>query len=385
MALFAVYRGEWFLSTDGEFKKDPWFIFCGSTLVEKGFGKPPKEFFSKKLIEGVLLPGMVNAHTHLELSFLKNRIPPFIGIKHFALRVIEERQKTSPSEIRRSSIEALSYAYSRGTFFFNDISNDPYFSHFLLSNPYFQGNRFFELLVFQEEIALKRILYAKKKLEKDPTLLPTFHSIYGSSPYILEYVKEWHRNSTVSFHILESPDERDFPYAKGELYELIKELGQYQVYRELYHTSLLEYLYQKGMFSFKKVFLVHLTYATYEELEFLHKVAPHAAWVICERSTEFLGYERNNWRHIFRTPLRFLLGTDSLATNRDVSMLDEIYHLAKKDVLPLSMLFLAATYNAYSYLEIPWFEIPIFLFPGAKPDIESLYYTKRAYPLRAIL
>lgn len=372
MHIFKLYRGQWGLLPDGTFRQDPWYIVAGKQIVDSGFGRPPKGFPQSRLEAGVILPGLVNAHTHLELSFLAKKLKPGNGIFSMAFEINQMREKISLSEKIYFANKYLAEALKQGTFFFNDISNDIDFSLALLSSPYFRGYRFFEILGFSAPYDEARIEQAEKIIARDPTVYPTIHSPYGSSPRILRFVREKARRSTLSIHLLEAPEEYLLAYEKGLVYEFLKNIQQYTRYPELYQNSILEYLYNMGLLSFRKLFLVHLLHARKVDIDFISENVPHAAWVLCHRSNLFLGYERKNFAYLMESPMPLLIGTDSLATCEDLSVIRELQQLVELGIFKESQLLRAATFSAYEYFEIPLTSVPLFLFKGAKPEISSL-------------
>lgn len=371
MNMITTYAGQWGLSSEGFFRKDPWYALCGNQVVEHGFGKPPSSFPIETLPDGVVIPALVNAHTHLELSYLKNKIKLNCSMFDFVEQVVKSRGKISGEEKRKHAHAALQHAYERGTYFYNDITNDAEFSRFLTSCVYFHGNRFYELLGFSPQVSTMRLEAAYRILQADKDILITPHSPYGTSPILLQQMNEWSRNS-LSIHLLESEQEVLMQEGKGTFVNFLKKMGQYTNYPEFENRSLVEYLDTMGIFQYKNLFLVHLTNASNKDIDYLSEHVPHASWVMCHRSNRFLGLERKNLQKLLDSPLKMLIGTDSLASCPDISILDELASLQVEDFADESVLWQAATYSAYEYFDAHLYGIPYFLFAGAKPSIESI-------------
>lgn len=379
MNMLTTYVGQWGLSSDGTFKENPWYVLSGNRVVEHGFGSLPDSSHIVKLPEGVVIPGLVNAHTHLELSFLKGKLSLSLGsMSDFVKSIAAERKNVTPQEIRQEAFAAMRYAYERGTYYYNDIANDAEFSRFLSSSIYFHGNRFYEALGFSPEVSEKRIAEVEKVIRADKHIQPTPHSPYGSSPQIIKNMREWDRNNSLSIHLLESPHEHLITKGKGELMDFLESINQHHRHPEYKNLSIVEYLNEMGVYQYKNLFLVHLTYATEHDIEYLSEHVPHAAWVLCHRSNRFMGFERTNFEKLFKSPLKMLIGTDSMASAPNVSVLDELYALALEDFTNESNLWQAATHSAYSYLDIHSYQLPYFFFAGAKPSIDSLYETGKS-------
>ncbi len=346
-----------------------------------GFGKPPSGFSSLVLEEGVLVPAMVNSHTHIELSWMKGLLKGGHGV-HDMAKEMRGLQPPSAAEKRRLALSALKEARSQGTWFYTDTSNDPDFPGFLRDSVYFEGKNYFEILGFSSERSAERIAAARKIMKEDNFLLPTIHSPYGSSPSIMKFVREHERDNSISIHLFEASEESMLPMERGRTYRFLQEIGQYERHDEMFQKPLLDYLFEQGMLSFKKILLAHLTYAGVSEIELLSKHIPHAAWVLTQRSNEFLGQNRKNWNELLNSPLTLLLGTDSLATAPDLSILNEMLRIRERDFISKERLWKAATYDAYNYLEIHPSRIPWFFFAGAKPDLSSMEAAEKIFVLR---
>ncbi len=381
MNIFQTLRGEWGLTRDADFRRDPWYIVSGNQVVDSGFGKPPKEFFSKTLPPGVVLPGLINAHSHIELSFLAGKIPQGTPITGMGSIIHTQRGAMDQRQMRQAAVYAIRAAEDEGTFFFCDICNSTEFIRFLRDLPAFNGNRYLELLGFSSPSDRQRMDAARALLDIDATFYPTVHSVYGSSPLQMHFVREKARHTSVSIHLLESPEEIEFQYDRGPIVEFLKQLGQHVKHPELQGRSAVEYLHSVGMLSFKKLLLVHLSAARVEDIDLLSEYVPHAAWVICHRSNKHLGIERTNWETLRHSPLKMLIGTDSLATNTDLSVMREMKAILSEGKYSERELMRAATWDAYEFLEIKENRIPHFLFPGAQPNILSLSAAGRAVPL----
>lgn len=381
MNIFQALKGQWGLTRDADFRPDPWYIVAGKQIVDSGFGKPPKEFFSKALPPGVVMPGLVNAHSHIELSFMAGKVAAKTPLFAMASIIHEQRRQTDAHAMRQKAAEAIHKAREQGTFFFCDIGNDAEFIRFLRDLPDFQGNRYLELLGFSPPSDRERIEEMRKLLDIDATFYPTVHSVYGSSPLQMRFVREKARHTSVSIHLLESPEELEFQYDRGAIVDFLKKIGQYVKHPELQNRSAVEYLHSLGMLSFKKLLLVHLSAARVVDIELLEEYVPHAAWVLCHRSNKHLGIERSNWETLRHSSLKLLIGTDSLASNSDLSVLQEMKAILDEGKFSERELLRAATWDAYEYLEIKENHVPYFLFPGAQPNITSLSAVNRAMAL----
>lgn len=347
-----------------------------------GFGRPPKEFYNRSLTEGVIIPGMVNAHSRSELSGFSGKVTSNIGVLNFNLKIPELLDSVNAQTVRKAALKEIDYAFDRGTYFYNDIATKPDYADFLRSVNRFQGNRFLELNGNDDAEAEEKTLQAMLAMEHDHTLFPTPNSIYLSSPRILQFVRDRARFTSMTINVLEEKEEFDYPFERGSLYEQMRSLGIYKRHTELYNTHLLPYLKAMHMLSFKKLFLVNLNQANRKTIDLLTEEIPHSAWVLCHRHLSYLGYRRRNLELLTQSPLKLLIGTSGAVTAQNLSIIDEIYEIYKLGVLAPEDLFKSATFLAYDYLEIHPARIPYFLFKGASPNLESIYNTKKAVVLK---
>lgn len=341
-----------------------------------------KNFLPKKLIEGVILPGMVNANSRLETAYLQTRLTRNIGLFPVLHKMFPPVITVTAETRRINTAEAVQKAWKTGTFFFNDIITDPEMAEFLRGASYFTGNRFLELHGFKPPADQNSIDAAKIAMGNDPMLLPCVNSVFRSSPNTMTFVREKARFTTLSIDLLTAPDEWDLPYERGDVFDYLKKSGFYMRHRELFHNNILPYLHSVGMLSFKKLFLVNLLHANKREMDFLNEIVPHTAWVLCHRMNEFMGYTRRNWALMEHTPLKMLIGTGSPALAGDCSVLNEISEIHKLGIIKPERLLQAATYSAFEYMEIHPSRIPYFIFPDAHPEIESLIESGKAHVLR---
>jgi|GEM_PF-1977390 len=389
-----VLQGRWGLNREGAFQDDPWFLAEKAGVVESGFGRPPQGHRIRKLPDGVVLPGLVNSHTHTELSYLKDKGAGQNGVHGFALGMMKEPQPEMPRVLEAARAE-VEKARQRGTFFFADISNNPdYMLSFQegLQEPGFQfhGVRFLELLGFRHPNDQRRLVMAQDFLKgflknegknegtnKDKNeggalegIYITPHSIYGSSPDILRFV-QGANHKIASLHVLEDSGEIDVFSGTGPTAEFLRTIGQYADHPEFAGQNIISYLSQYCQ-GFEKLLLVHLCFADQTTLGQIGSSLPQSAMVLCHRSNIFLGYRRSNWGALAKSPLPLLLGTDSAATCPDLSILDEVLALLAEGVLPAPLLLKAATWTAYDYFGILPQDVPWFVYPGSTPDVASL-------------
>ena len=118
-----TYRAEWLLPIVGEPIRGGWISVEQGRIAAVGDAPPPR---SVDLGRVVLLPALVNAHTHLELSYLAGRVPPADSFATWVRAVMTARRATAnpaAPEILAAARTAIAQARAAGTGLFGDVSN----------------------------------------------------------------------------------------------------------------------------------------------------------------------------------------------------------------------------------------------------------------------
>lgn len=373
-----VYIGQWGLSREGFFQARPWFLAEGKQILDQGFGTPPEGGEKADLGEGAAFPGLVNSHCHLEFSWLGPKLAAegsFGGIFDFVRRLYSEERPGVEFLLEAAQVE-LDRAIREGSFYFADICNDPEFSAGIPHLKGFSGTPFFEVLGFGSQLDRGRYERGLGVVnEAGGELAP--HSIYGCSPRIIEEIAKGAAKSgaILPIHLLEEAGERELFFERGPCADFLRQVGQYERYPEFGGSASggpAEYLIKRG-FQNQKALFTHFNEGTRNEAVRLQEENPQAAWVLCPRSNEFLGYRRKDWSIFSEGEVPFLLGSDSSAMAGDLSILGEAANLKLLDVMAESLIWRAATSRAYEFFNIAPKEIPIFYARGAKPELGSIW------------
>src|SRR6185436_3363120 len=119
-----VVRARWILPIDQPPLEDGWIQFDENRIEAFGRGRPPGPAEDRG--EAAILPGLVNAHTHLELSWMAGRVPPAASMIEWIRRLLDQRAAGPPggeADVVRAAQRALSDARSTGTVLVGDVSN----------------------------------------------------------------------------------------------------------------------------------------------------------------------------------------------------------------------------------------------------------------------
>ena len=332
------------------------------------------------LYQTVLLPGFVNCHAHLEFSPLVS--PPSQGcftqgsFTSWVRSVMGERQESTSSEtamlIQRA---AENLARTGTTTAALHVGGEIPAQHFA-SLP-FRTFAFVEVIGLTEKLAEESLrkamnwkveaLIASDRIE----VFPTPHSLYALHKKILEEMLS-RDLSLQSIHLLESSDENLFLRdGTGPMADLVAERGGEQP--DFSPLRLLETLQ-------KRLLIVHGNYLESAEIGLLRNL--QASVIHCPGSHRYFRHAPLRWNQLKEAGLRVALGTDSLASNEELSMLAEMRLLREKEpsLSPEEILRMATIHGAEA-LGLPVGALET----GKKADLIGVALDRSRDPLDAVL
>lgn len=282
---------------------------------------------------GIIVPGFINTHCHLELSDLKNVFKEKAGLPSFIQQMIEYRKKSRTGFTLQAIEEADQLMHQSGIVAVGDIVNtnttietkqksNIYYHSFVevsgLGSDYNQ--RFTEALKLADD-------YTQQGLPS--SIVP--HAPYSVSDELFRLIQHEaiNRNTIISIHNQESSDENDmFLYGSGKLIEMLKKaeinLSNWQKSGKSSLQSVLSFLPPDNSILF-----VHNVYTTTQEIQQINKMLPKSFFVFCPLSNWFIENKLPDIPLFLELSDRITLGTDSLASNKTLSVLDEMKLLAK--------------------------------------------------------
>lgn len=312
-----LFLGEGFPLWDGALE------IRGGRITQVGtFKELKKQSAQFKLIDLedlVILPSLTNAHTHLELSPLRLKIPPAGRFIHWVRSIIKKRTQLSPLEIYESAKFALQELWREGVGILGEVTNTALTLEVLANSP-FRGYIFQEILNFRGSCALRELQ------EISPNFKVTYsaHAPYSVSPLLLQAIKAYNnrRGKLFTIHCAESPEEVEFlKSGKGPFRDLLIERGQWHENFKIPGVSPLKYLFNLGLLD-EKTLLVHGVYLEEEDFEILSRTK--AKLCICPKSNLFTGVGLPNLPKLLQAGVDIALGTDSLASNDRLSLFEEM-------------------------------------------------------------
>lgn len=298
---------------------------------------PQVEFY-----DGVLCCGFVNVHCHLELSYLKGAIEEGCGHGEFARQMGLQRNKATLEERIVAAAAADRAMWEEGIDAVGDIvnSNDSFEVKSQSPIHYHSFVEKFGLRQPNSDICRTLLHYPETSL--------TPHSIYSLNDAEFRSAITTNDPAPLSIHFMESAAERELFLGKGSLYEWYL--------REGFECDFLGYTSPANRLTqcvppTKSTILVHCTDIDQRDIE---QIASHFTskvyWALSPRSNRYISNcEPSSYRLLRQSGATICIGTDSLASNRSLSMVEELKLF--KDV-PLAELLQWATFNGAEALGI---------------------------------
>lgn len=304
--------------------------------------------------QGVLCPGFINTHCHLELSHLKNEIKEHTQIDGFVKELQTKRgasEKTILEAIKKADQEMM----KNGIVAVGDISNgNSTFKTKEKSAIYY--HTFLEVFGFNPAQALDVYNRAKgleselKQLNLKCSIVP--HSPYSVSDELFTLIRETHDSKNpMCIHNQENKDENIF-YQSGEgrLAQMLKGFGLSLDHWKTNHSSSLQG-YVKKLPSNSKTLFVHNTFTSLEDLDFTLNSIPNPYWCFCPNANQYIENTLPNIPLFAEKETKCTIGTDSLASNYSLSILDELKAIsAAFPKIKLNTLLKWATLNGAEFL-----------------------------------
>ncbi len=326
----SVYRADWLLPIADDPIRGGWVAIEHGRIVALGV-TPPSD--SGDLGSVVILPALVNAHTHLELSYLRDVVPPAPTFLDWIAGIMAaRRQYPDPRDpvILSAARSGIEEARASGTGLVGDISNTLITAP-LLDEASMPARVFYELLGFNVDDGVGRTRKARSEIEhagNDTVRLSLApHAPYSVSPELFRAIRgdlEAHADSISSIHLGESPEEIEFlAHGTGPWRNLLVTLGVWTDEWEPPRTSPVEYLSELGLLD-SRVLVVHGVQFTGDDMARLRAVG--ATVVSCPRSNRYVGVGDPPLEAFYAMGVKVAFGTDSLASVPDLNLFAELAH-----------------------------------------------------------
>jgi cytosine/adenosine deaminase-related metal-dependent hydrolase len=299
-------------------------------IVTVGSGDAPGAI---DLGRAVILPALVNAHTHLELSYLHGCIPPAPRFGAWVRTVMRTRsQYPDPADARivEPARAAIAGARNAGTGLFGEVSNT------LVTVPLLReagtpAQVFHELTGFTEQDPTARVREARGRAEAlavagdDVRISIAPHAPYSVSAALFQAIRidlDAYPNTVSSVHLGETPDEVELlREGTGEIKAVLEELGRWPVDWRAPGVGPVDYLADLGVLD-ARMLVVHGVQFDGDDLARLSAMG--MTLVSCPRSNMHVGVGSPPLEAFYAMDVDVAFGTDSLASVADLNVFSEL-------------------------------------------------------------
>ncbi len=300
-------------------------------------------------LEGIISPGFINAHCHLELSHLKNTIPIHKGLVNFLITVVKNRSAEKEYIIDHIAA-AEKEMYDNGIVAVGDICNTDY-AIAVKSKSQLYWHNLIEVINLHDENLEKKFNYfsniaAQHKIlnEEKATTVLTPHAPYSVSVETFKALNAASANSIISVHSQESSPENElFQNGQGDFLRLFTALGETgSPIKATGKTSLQTWLpyFTKG----QTILLVHNTFIQEEDILFAKNYAEEyeikLLYCLCPNANKYIENSLPPVDLLKRHDSNMVLGTDSYGSNWQLNIaaevktiLDSFPHIPLSDIL----------------------------------------------------
>ncbi|MGM0407175.1 MAG: amidohydrolase family protein [Bacteroidota bacterium] len=282
---------------------------------------------------GVIVPGFVNSHCHLELSHLKDTVKVNQGLPSFIRSMLHYKKNKIDEPGNQSIVQADDLMRRNGIVAVGDIVNtNVTIKTKQKSKLYYHS--FVELAGLgndhlQKFNTAKNLCREYNNNHLSASIVP--HAPYSVSPDLFKQVVQHtlSENSILSIHNQETMSENElFLSGSGELFETFRSMGidmsSWEKTKKSALETMIEYLPEKN-----NVLLIHNIYTNQREVERVSGIFSNVYWVLCPLSNLYIENKLPDINAFLKHQNNIALGTDSLASNKTLSILDEMKVISK--------------------------------------------------------
>ena len=299
--------------------------------------------------ETVLLPALVNGHAHLDLSGLAGQVQANDSMAEWIRSLLTARERLSQSQLEQARLQSMASLHAFGTGIVGDIDSSGTFTG-EDSDGTLVVRTFVELFGLHTEsleAAMDRLAQpARRTLANgQENVSLAVHAPYTTSASLFREAKAWtsERAKVVSVHAAESEEEILFlSTGKGPLRDLLEERGMEPGRWQPPGCGAITYLDRLGFLDSLSI-CVHVVQVSKEEIQLLQH--SRAGVCLCPRSNLFIGNGLPPVRQLLDAGVPCALGTDSLASNADLNLFEEMTVLVDQCGIGPDVVLAMATYH----------------------------------------
>jgi aminodeoxyfutalosine deaminase len=331
----------------------------------------------------VLMPGLVNAHCHLDFTMMRSAISPQRTFTDWIRRINALKRSLSDDDYRAAIAKGFAELRKWGT---TTVANIESFPELLIGmeKPPIRTWWFFEMIdVRHRETSEDVVSGAMSFFEKNGDWLGGFglspHAPYTASGRLFELTAKVAQKlgMRVTAHVAESHEEwQMFKDGSGAMYDFLLRLGRW-MYDCHHDRTPLAHVAHHGCFDGEGWLLAHMNELDASDFALLASLPPNRrpSVVHCPNSHRYFSHNPFPMRKLMEIGIPICLGTDSLASTDSLSLFEEMRTLAKREPwLGAPDILQMATCNGAAALGLNAGKICV----GAVADLIALPYDGKA-------
>jgi aminodeoxyfutalosine deaminase len=328
-----IIRARGVVTMDGAPIENGAVAISGDRIVDVGKFNQIKARHSGAVVdlgEQALLPGLINAHCHLDYTCLRGKIPRQKSFTTWIRAINAEKSKLSPADFIASINEGFVEAKRFGT---TTIANLTAFPELVrqFSDAPLRTWWFAELIDVRSPERLNELVDSSVeslKFGQNHGLAP--HALFTASKNLYQRCEEAGSNVLLTTHLAESREEMEmFRDASGPLYEFMKSIGRDM--GDCGNGTPLELFVAapkpspaRTSRALSQWIVAHLNELTQSDFQLLEKMRTKFHIVHSPRSHQYFGHSRFPFKRLDTLGFNVSLGTDSLASNESLNLFAEM-------------------------------------------------------------
>lgn len=320
-------QADWIYTLTGEPVKNGIIAVDEKGIIEDVFSSETcSENWHIEKLSGSICPGFVNTHCHLELSHLKGKVAEKTTLPGF-ITSLQAQRKASEEEIQSAIAKADAEMWNNGIVAVGDICNNADSIYQKKKSKIFYHS-FIELFGFNplaaDELFNRALMLSEGFGDLSNSIVP--HAPYSVSKELFEKIKSFalKHSNTITIHNQETPSENDLYKSKtGALAEMLQ---QFKLDVSSWENTGLNSL-PSVMDYFPKenpLILVHNTFTNESDIDVATSKHKNLYWCLCPNANLYIENTLPDIALFRKKKLKITLGTDSLASNYQLSIWEEI-------------------------------------------------------------
>ncbi len=277
----------------------------------------------------VIIPGLINAHTHLEFSHLNQPLgQPNAKFTDWIRTIVANRRDSSNTK-SESIAKGLAESFESGTWVVGEIATKPNDE-----SAYSTRCREQMVVTFLEQLGSSVETFSDLEIELASHLKLENSGASPHAPYSthIELVRQMceqakHFGRPVAMHLAETkPELQLLREGSGDFVDLLKDFGVWNPESFIGGQSVLDFL--QILVKSPKALVVHGNYLDEAEQNFIARHRETTSIVFCPRTHHFFGHDRYPLESFQAKQINVAVGTDSRASNPDLNLWEELKHVS---------------------------------------------------------